>query len=264
MFHAAAAVIGAADPVRSRSAAAIADWTWMGQGWIGAMLLATVTSLPEHASGLSLMIASAGTIPALGPIGIPSVIVAELHVVGIRAIYVQERDGVAATAAVVAGGDMALATACRRYALAPVMIVLAGVALPIAGEAISRELGWNPIFVGTLLVAGAISLPELVAAVADVRIGSLNLAEAGILGSNMISMLILAVEDAVFLKGTLFDHVSAAHSVSSISAVIMTGLVIAWLQYRQTRKLGNTVGGISLALFLICLLNAYLTNLHGQ
>ena len=53
LFVAAAAVIGLAGPVLSRSASAIADGTRMGQGWIGVILLATVTSLPELATGLS-------------------------------------------------------------------------------------------------------------------------------------------------------------------------------------------------------------------
>ena len=329
LFVAAAAVIGLAGPVLSRSASAIADGTRMGQGWIGIILLDTVTSLPELATGLSavaywdtpniavgdalgscvfnlailmvldsmlrgaplytrahhrhilsaaigvilmgfaglsLMISAAGAVPALGHVGIPSLIMAVLYVVGIRAVYVQERDGMQAEASAATAGDrdMELAAAYGRYALAAVAIVLAGVTLPYAGEAIAQELGWNRTFVGTLLVAGATSLPELAVAVAAVRIGSLNLAVAGLLGSNMFNMLILAIEDAAYLKGPLFAHVSEAHAVSAMSAVVMTGLVITGLQYRQPRKIGNTVGWISMALFLIYLLNAYLAYLHGQ
>ena len=119
--------------------------------------------------------------------------------------------------------DVTLAMAARRYAAAAAAIAVAGVALPFAGSAIADIMGWNRTFVGTLLIAGATSLPELVVTIAAVRYGALNMAVAGLLGSNLFNMLILAIEDGLYLPGPLLAHVSPAHAVSAISAMIMTG-----------------------------------------
>jgi cation:H+ antiporter len=95
--------------------------------------------------------------------------------------------------------DVTLAMAARRYAAAAAAIAVAGVALPFAGSAIADIMGWNRTFVGTLLIAGATSLPELVVTIAAVRYGALNMAVAGLLGSNLFNMLILAIEDGLYL-----------------------------------------------------------------
>lgn len=52
-FLACAALIAAAGFVLSRSADRLADAHGWGRGWVGLALLATVTSLPELASGIS-------------------------------------------------------------------------------------------------------------------------------------------------------------------------------------------------------------------
>lgn len=52
-FIACAALIGVAGVVLSRSADALAEAYGWGRGWVGMALLATVTSLPELASGVS-------------------------------------------------------------------------------------------------------------------------------------------------------------------------------------------------------------------
>ncbi|MBW4089839.1 MAG: sodium:calcium antiporter [Proteobacteria bacterium] len=52
-FAACLAVVGIAGPRLSRSGDAIADKTGLSGGWVGVVLIATVTSLPELATGIS-------------------------------------------------------------------------------------------------------------------------------------------------------------------------------------------------------------------
>jgi cation:H+ antiporter len=125
------------------------------------------------------------------------------------------------------------------------------------GEDIAALEGWNTSFVGTLFIAAATSLPELVVTLSALRLGALDMAIANLLGSNLFNLLILAVDDVFYLKGPLLAHVSVAHAVSVMSAVTMTGAVIVGLLYRPLGRLFRTVGWVSVMLLFIYLLNAY-------
>jgi hypothetical protein len=52
-------------------------------------------------------------------------------------------------------------------------------------------------------------------------------------------------------------HGSAAHAVSAISGVTMTGVALVGMLYRPRVRLFKLVGWVSLALFSLYLLNAY-------
>ena len=49
-------------------------------------------------------------------------------------------------------------------------------------------MGWRTTFVGTLFVAGATSLPELVVTISALRMGAVDLAIGNLLGSNLFNM----------------------------------------------------------------------------
>jgi cation:H+ antiporter len=90
------------------------------------------------------------------------------------------------------------------------------------------------------------------------------MAIANLLGSNLFNMLILAVDDLLFLKGPLLSHVSPAHAVSAVSAMIMNGIIIVGLLYRPATRLFRTVGWVSLALLTLYVFNSYVLFLHGE
>jgi cation:H+ antiporter len=125
-------------------------------------------------------------------------------------------------------------------------------------------MGWKQTFVGTLFVAAATSTPEVVVTIAAVRLGALDLAIGNLLGSNLFNSLILAVDDLCFLPGPLLAHVSPVHTVSALSALIMTALAIIGLFYRPTGRLFRTVGWISLALLTLYILNVLVVFQYAQ
>jgi cation:H+ antiporter len=157
-----------------------------------------------------------------------------------------------------------LETAIRRFAVASAVVLVAGIALPYAAAALADVMGWQKTFVGSLFVAGATSLPELIVTISAVRFGAINLAIANLLGSNLFNVLILAVDDVFYLRGPLLSSVSPAHAASAVSGVIMSGLVIVSLLSRPARRLFRTVGWTSLGLFVIYLLNSYVLFLFGS
>ena len=124
-------------------------------------------------------------------------------------------------------------------------------------------MGWKQSFVGTLLIAFATSAPELVVTVAALRLAALNMAIGNLLGSNLFNILIVPVVDVLYLKGPILSHVSSVHTVSAMSAMIMTGVFIIGLFYRARTRLYRTVGWASLILFSIYVINSYILYIHG-
>ena len=129
---------------------------------------------------------------------------------------------------------------------------------------LAQAMGWHKTFVGTLFVAAATSLPELVVTIAAIRIGAVDMDIANLLGSNLFNVAILALDDIAFLRGPLLSHVSPMHAVSAASAAVMTGMVVVALVYRPRARLFRTVGWASLGLLAVYLLNAYFLYLHGD
>lgn len=73
-------------------------------------------------------------------------------------------------------------------------------------------------FLGTTPVTLTSSLPELVAAIAAVRMGALDLAIGNTLGSNAFNMILFVPLDACH-AGPLFAAVSPTHAVTALAMV---------------------------------------------
>lgn len=322
------ALIGVAGPRLSYSGDVIADKLQMSGSWVGLILLATVTSLPELVTGasavawanapdiavgdvlgscvfnlallvvldflqrgesvyrrvrqghllaagfgvvligfvgMSLQLHGQGASFAIGRIGGYTPIIILLYALAVRAVFAYERDQ--REAAVEIAVSRYPVTTLRRavliYIAAAAVIVVAGTALPFIAARLADLMGWQRTFVGTLLVAAATSLPELIVTTAAWRIGALDMAVANLLGSNLFNILVLAIDDLLFPGGPLLYRVAPAHALSATSAVIMSGIVIIGLVYRPPRRIFRTVGWVSLALFTMYLLNTYVVYLYG-
>jgi cation:H+ antiporter len=160
--------------------------------------------------------------------------------------------------------ETSLRQAVQRYVLAALVVVGAGIWLPFIGEQIARVMEWEATFVGTLFVAFATSVPEMVVTVSAMRLGALDMAIGNLLGSNLFDILIVAVDDIFFTRGPILAHVSPVHAISAMSAVMMTGIVIVGLLYRPKTRLFRAAGWASPLLLGIYLLNAFVLYLHGK
>lgn len=306
----------------------IAEKTGMGGTWVGLVLLATVTSLPELVTGISsVTIADAPNIAvgdalgscvfnlaivsvldwlhrgeslfdradqghllsaafgvmllgfvafnllvaggigswSVGHVGLYTPIILVFYLLAMRVVFLYEKRELArfGSEAMDRHAGITLAQALVRYALASVVVLAAGTGLPFVGKALAAAHGWHASFVGTLLVAFATSLPELVVTIAALRIGAIDMAIANLLGSNLFDVAIIAVDDLFYAKGPILAHVTQVHAVSALSAIVMTGAFVAGFVYRSKSRVFGTVGWASLFLFLAYLLNAYLLFLHG-
>ncbi len=328
-FFICVALIGVAGTALSRYGDVIADKTGLSGTWVGLVLLATVTSLPELVTGVSAVTvadtpdialgdvlgscvfnlviltildflqreesvytrASQGHILAagfgvvligfvgfnvlladrhiglaFGHVGIYTPLIVILYAVAMRTLFRYERAQMETYTGERAERypGISLRQAVQRYVLAAFVVVGAGIWLPFVGEQIARVMEWEATFVGTLFVAFATSVPEMVVTVSAMRLGALDMAISNLLGSNLFDILIVAVDDLFFTRGPILAHVSSVHAVSAISAMMMTGIVIVGLLYRPKTRLFRAAGWASLLLLGIYLLNAFVLYLHGK
>jgi cation:H+ antiporter len=104
--------------------------------------------------------------------------------------------------------------------------------------------------VGALATAVVTSLPELVTTIAAVRRGALQLAVGGIIGGNTFDTLFLTAADISYRDGSLYHAAGAADHFWTITAILMTGILLGGLILRQRIGPGR-IGVESLALLVV-------------
>jgi cation:H+ antiporter len=306
----------------------IADKTGLGGTWIGLVMVATVTSLPELVTGVTSVTAAAapdiavgdvlgscvfnllivvvldlmhrgesvyriasqghilagafgvmligfagfnivltanGAIFAIGHVGIYSPLIVIIYALAVRTVYRYERRQIAEFPAepVERHPEITVAGAAIGYSAAAVLVIGAGVTLPLVAKSLATQMDWSQSFVGTLFVAFATSLPELVVTFAALRIGAVDMAIGNLFGSNLFNIVVLVVDDVAFVQGPLLSNISPVHAVSAFSALMMTGVAIGGLLYRPRARVFRTVGWTSIVLFVVYVLNSYVLYLYG-
>ena len=122
------------------------------------------------------------------------------------------------------------------YALHALIVIGAAVFLPYFGEHIAAKTGMATSFFGTLFIAAATSLPELVVSLAALRMGALDMAVGNLLGSNVFNIFILGVDDIFYREGSLFKAISPSHLLSVLVTIVMTAIVGLSLLFKPKKK----------------------------
>lgn len=327
-FAICALVIGFAGHSLTRYGEAISYLTGLSRSWIGLVLLATATSLPELVTGVSAVAVADAPNIALGDalgsclfnlamlvildglsrdepfyrridqghiltagfgvilIGFVGALIIEarddlnftighvsvytpflilLYLVAMRAAFSYERRlrsirPADENPAIAAG----LSGAIIRYLAAAAVVAVAGSLLPFVGMQIAQNTGWQTSFVGTLFIAGATSLPEAAVVISALRRNAADMAIATLLGSNLFDILVIAVDDLAYTKGSLLANASPTHAVTAFAGSIMSGIFIVALLYRPDNRFFGPLGWVSPALLSVYLLSSYAIYLHGH
>ena len=306
----------------ARYADAIGEKTGLGRIWIGLMLLAVVTSMPELVTSISsvalvgipdlafgtifgsclfnlfiiglldilhhatpvlsrassrhmawvgleilLVAVAAGGILAgerfsrltLGWVGIISILIPVLYLVGGRAILSFERQHQSPPAPALPRqyDSIPARTVWLKFTLAAMAVIGAGIWLAFIGDDIAETTGWGASFVGSLFLAVTTSMPELVVAISALRLGAIDMALADILGANMLDIVIITWTDLFYTKGSIFSAVENAHLTTAVVVIVMSLLVLAGLRYRHRRKTFIVISWYALALIGLYLFGAY-------
>lgn len=299
-FAVCAAVIIYSGTKLARYGDEIADLTGWGKAWVGLILMASVTSLPELITGISAVaIVDAPDLAAGDIFGscvfnllILSVLDARIkqplfsivkssHIVAaIFGIILLTVSGIAISLSAeipsvlwISGSTFALfgiyfiavwgifkyeqaaltespshvtphsethsadlQKAVGLYVMNALIVIGAAVFLPYFGENIASHTGLSNSFFGTLFIAAATSLPELVVSLAALKMGSLDIAVGNLLGSNVFNMFILGLDDVFYSKGSLFKDIDPSHLLSVLVTIIMTAVVGLGLLFKPKKK----------------------------
>ncbi|WRP07754.1 sodium:calcium antiporter [Rossellomorea aquimaris] len=101
------------------------------------------------------------------------------------------------------------------FLLAAAIVVAAAIYLNQFGDVISKKSSLSGAVVGTFLIAGATSLPELTTSLTAVYIDNPDIAVGNMLGSNVFNLFILAVVDLIYRKKRLFQKVNRKANIPS-------------------------------------------------
>lgn len=121
------------------------------------------------------------------------------------------------------------------FLAAAVVIVIVGPFLASAAGRIADASGLGKSFVGTTLVAFSTSLPELVASLAALRLGSHDLAIGNIFGSNAFNMILFAPLDLAH-HGPILASVSQGHALTGLAVMIATLIAVIGQLYQVERR----------------------------
>jgi cation:H+ antiporter len=281
----------------------LAEKTGMGRTWLGLVVLAAVTSLPELATGTSailwvhvpditvgdllgscmfnllilavvdlfyprgpvltaahrghLLAACFGVVmlgvalmgletpPTLGGIslgylGLNSPVLLLCYLVAMRSLFRYQRRERAAFLAehdeTLQYEDVSLSAALAKFTINALVVVAAGIFLPQVAEQIAGLMGWQQSVVGTVFVAAATSLPEMVVTLSALRLGAVDLAVGNLFGSNLVNLGILGLMGFLYVKAPLLQAVSSKHAGTGVMAIIMTGIAATEMMYRPQKK----------------------------
>lgn len=113
-----------------------------------------------------------------------------------------------------------------EFLLCALAVMIAGTYLTRCADKIAELSGLGRIFVGSLFLAAATSLPELSVGIGAVRQGSPDLAAGDLLGSSLMNLLILALLDSTgFSPRKVFGSDSRHHALAALLTILLT----AWI-----------------------------------
>jgi cation:H+ antiporter len=131
---------------------------------------------------------------------------------------------------------LSLRKAVPGYFISAALVIAAALWLPGVAEQIADRAGIGTTVLGGIAVALTTSLPEIATTLAAFRIGAVDMAFSNVIGSNMFNILILAIEDMMYLKGPITSLSSPVNLVTALVAIGMTGVAIIALAVRKQRK----------------------------
>lgn len=121
---------------------------------------------------------------------------------------------------------MNVLTSLLEFAVCAAVIVVVGTVLTKCADTIAEVTKLGRLLVGSVLLAGATSLPEVTVDVSAIWLGAPDLAVGDLLGSSLINLLILAVLDLTYhSRGHMLSRRSARHALSGSMSVALTALV---------------------------------------
>jgi len=137
-----------------------------------------------------------------------------------------------------------------EFLISATLLVVAATKLAEFGDVIALRTGLGRLFIGTILMAGATSLPEFLTTLNSFQQGAVNLAAGNLFGSNMFNMFMLALLDISFRDQRILRVIYNRHALSGASAALLIGLTLTMMLANIDLSIG-WVGLDSLLIILV-------------
>lgn len=116
-----------------------------------------------------------------------------------------------------------------QFITAAVLTVLAAIKLAEYGDVLAVRTRLGGMFIGTLLLAFATSLPELLTIINSIGQNVPSLAVGNIFGSSMFNMFMLALLDVFNQQTRILRRIAVTHALSAGLAVLLTGMAVFFI-----------------------------------
>ena len=126
-----------------------------------------------------------------------------------------------------------------RFAAASGLILVCGVVLVYASEALAAQTGLGSSFIGATLLAATTSLPEVSTTIIAVRLRAYTMALSNIFGSNLIMIILLLPADILYRPGPILAETDATAMFAIASGIIVTVIYVIGLVVRSHRTIGR-------------------------
>ena len=138
-----------------------------------------------------------------------------------------------------------------RFCLYAGVTAVAGYFIGESAIALVQATGLSESAVGTVFAAVANSLPELVTAIAAVRIGAVSLAVGDVIGGNAFEVMFLSAADFAY-DGSIYAEMTGGDMATALIAMLMTGVLLLGMLRREK----SGVAGIGFESALVLLIYA--------
>ena len=227
----------------------------------GAAISHSLTAALATLMTLVAVITIAGELDyAIGWVGVTSFIMIGLYFAGIWLLQRENRRG----------GEMetpaddfpSLRRGLIGFGAAAAVLILVVPYLVGATVDIADVIGLSAGFAGMVLLSFVTSMPELLAAVAAVRLGSLDLAVGNLLGSSVFNMFGLALADFFLTDGPFLTLIDPSFALVGLLVILLINMaLIANLARSERRVLFIEIDAV--AILIVYILGLFLIYQRG-
>jgi cation:H+ antiporter len=138
------------------------------------------------------------------------------------------------------------------FAGSAAVIVVAGTRLSRYGDRIAELTGLGRLWIGTVLLASATSLPEVFTTVSAGLLDAPDLAAGDLFGAGMSNMLTLGLIDQLHRSKRVWQQAAFEHTLVAALAMVLTGLAAFFILFRANLEhAGLGLGSLLLLLLYV-------------
>lgn len=116
-----------------------------------------------------------------------------------------------------------------QFLVSAALLVLASIFLARYGDVIALRTRLGGMLIGTILLAAATSLPELLTTINSLNQNVPNLAAGNMFGSCMFNIFLLGVLDIIFWKARVLRAVAMRHALTAALAAMLIGMAVFFI-----------------------------------